>query len=105
MIAHDGSNDPLITYANSSALELWVRKWDQMIGMPSRLTAPIEERKTRAFVLESALRQGPVVGYSGIRMDSLGRRFFIHNATIWTIRNQNGVACGQAASFSNWSFI
>ena len=105
VVAHEGGIDPLISYANSSALKLWVRQWDQMVGMPSKLTAPKEELATRAFALDNALERGALVGYSGIRMDSLGRRFLIHNAAIWTIWNHNGVACGQATSFSNWSFI
>ncbi len=105
VMAHDSSQENLINYANSSALQLWACKWDQLVGKPSCLTAPVDQRKSRAFVLENALRRGSAVGYSGIRVDRLGRKFLIYNALIWTIWNENGDALGQAASFSNWDFI
>ena len=37
VIAHNTNADPLLTYANSAALQLWGRRWSEMIGMPSRL--------------------------------------------------------------------
>ena len=38
--AHDGAQtDPRFIYANKASLELWEANWDQLIGMPSRLSA------------------------------------------------------------------
>ena len=31
--------DPKFIYGNKAALELWEANWDQLIGMPSRLSA------------------------------------------------------------------
>ena len=39
VLAHDGSADPRLIYANAAALQLWGRGWGEMIGLPSRLTA------------------------------------------------------------------
>jgi hypothetical protein len=44
-------------------------------------------------------------GYGGIRVDRDGRRFRIEGARLWTLRDGQGRACGQAASFSNWWWL
>ncbi len=105
VMAHDTSNDPCLNYANAAALKLWCRNWNEMIGMPSRLTAPINERRQRKDVLSQALNQDAVKGYQGIRIDRKGRKFLISNARIWTIWDEKGLFFGQAATFSNWWHI
>ena len=105
VLAHHASNDPLLIYANAAALKLWRRCWSDMVGMPSRLTAPEQERTERAQALSKAQRVDAFQGYRGIRIDSQGRRFVIHNARIWTLWNEHGEACGQAASFSDWWWL
>ena len=105
VLAHDGSSDPALVYANGAALRLWRRRWSQMVGMPSRFTAPEQERQERAQALGSAQKTDAFQGYRGIRIDSEGRRFVIDNARIWTLWDEQGERCGQAASFSNWWWI
>ena len=105
VLAHDGSSDPALIYANAAALRLWRRRWDAMVGMPSQLTAPEQERQERAQALGSAQKMDAFQGYRGIRIDSEGRRFVINNARIWTLWDKQGERCGQAASFSNWWWI
>ncbi len=105
VLAHNWGNDPLINYCNSDGLKLWRRRWNQMVGMPSRLTAPLGESKERNLNLKKALGANSVVGYQGVRVDSLGRRFLIKDASIWTIWTKKSFPCGQAASFSSWDYI
>ncbi len=105
VLAHDGSADPRLTYANRAALVLWRRRWNAMVGLPSRLTAEPAERAGRAVVLERARRCEALEGYSGIRIDSTGRRFRITAARLWTLRDAAGKACGQAAAFSGWWWL
>jgi len=105
LMAHGGGSDPLLIYANSSALRLWRRQWKEMVGMPSRLTAPVEGQFQREIALKKALQFDALSGYEGIRIDSNGKRFAIHDARIWTICNKEGKAFGQAATFSNWHLI
>lgn len=105
VLAHDGGTDPKLTYANAAALELWKLNWQNMIGMPSRLTAPEEERHSRAAALNKAQQVDAIEGYSGIRINSKGQRFHINNACIWTIKDANGKACGQAATIANWCWL
>ena len=102
VLAHDGASDPALIYANAAALQLWERSWDEMIGMPSRLTAEPQERAGRARMLATALQQHASEGYSGVRISKSGRRFQIHNARLWTLWGPGDQPCGQAAAFSNW---
>ena len=105
VLAHHGHPDPRLVYANAAALQLWRRPWAPMVGMPSRLTAPEQERKERANALDRARQRDAYRGYSGIRIDRDGRQFVINNARIWSLWDEQGCRCGQAASFSSWWWI
>jgi hypothetical protein len=105
VLAHDGGADPRLIYANRSALVLWRRRWHEMLGLPSRLTAAPEQRAPRALALAQALDQEALRGYSGIRVDRQGRQFRIEAARLWTLRDTAGMARGQAASFASWWWL
>lgn len=107
VLAHDGADPsgdpgPRLTYANRAALGLWQRPWETMVGMPSRLTAEPAEQPSRSQALMAARALKALTGYRGIRIDSLGRRFQIDGARLWTLRDGGGQPCGQAAAFSSW---
>ncbi len=102
VLAHDNSHDPRLIYANATALRLWERSWQEMIGMPSRCTAEEAAREQRASALQRAQNQDAFEGYSGVRVSRTGQRFMINNARIWTLWDDNGCHCGQAAAFSSW---
>ena len=105
VLAHDGGADPRLIYANRSALGLWRRDWNAMVGLPSRLTAAAAERPARAAALDQARAQEAITNYSGIRIDSAGRRFQIQGARLWSLRDANGQPCGQAACFESWWWL
>lgn len=105
VLAHDGSSDPRLIYANTRALALWRRPWAAMVGMASRLTAEGQERPGRAQMLAEARSRQAISGYSGVRIDSNGRRFQIRGARLWTLWDLQGQAIGQAASFSDWWWL
>ena len=105
VLAHDGGPEPKLTYANAAALGLWDAPWDDLVRLPSRLTAPTTEQAERSLALNKAKSEDAIEGYSGIRISRQGRRFMIQNARIWTLWDQHQYACGQAASFSNWWWI
>ena len=75
------------------------RPWGELVGMPSRLTAEPAERAGRAQALASVQPQHAIADYSGIRIDSQGRRFRISNARVWSLPG------GQAAAFSAWHWL
>jgi hypothetical protein len=105
VLAHDEAADPRLIYANRAALRLWRRRWDTMVGMPSRLTAEPCQRASRAEALERARRRSALQGYGGIRIDSRGRRFRIENARLWRVVDESGSAWGQAAAFGRWWWL
>jgi hypothetical protein len=110
VLAHDGQDPggdpgPRLTYANRAALRLWRRSWGEMVGLPSRLTAPPAERAERRRALVQARAGTAITGYSGIRVDSQGRRFRIRSARVWTLHDGAGRTCGQAACFSDWWWL
>jgi hypothetical protein len=110
VLAHDGADPaddpgPRLIYANAAALRLWHRPWHEQVGLPSRLTAEPQERPNRARMLLDARERHALSGYSGIRIDSRGRRFQIRGARLWTLRDAAGTPCGQAAAFSDWWWL
>ena len=105
VLAHGIGTDPLLVYANAAALQLWGRRWADMVGMPSRLTAPDDVRSERREALQKALSEAVTRNYGGMRIDRDGRRFMIRNARIWTLWDEEQRSCGQAACFSDWWWI
>ena len=79
--------------------------WEAMIGMPSRYTAEAEERVQRASALQQAQQRDACEGYSGVRVSRTGQRFMMSNARIWTLWDETGGHCGQAAAFSSWFLL
>ncbi len=105
VLAHDGSSDPRLIYANAQALALWRRPWAAMVGLASRLTAEAQERPGRAQMLAEARSLQAISGYGGVRIDSSGRRFQLRGARLWSLWDRQGQPIGQAASFSDWWWL
>ena len=110
VLAHDGADPagdpgPRLIYANRAALTLWRRRWEAMVGMPSRLTAEPAARAERAQALLQARAQRAITDYCGIRIDSQGRRFRIEGARLFQLVDDQGTPCGQAACFGRWSWM
>ncbi len=100
VLSHDGAKDPVFTYGNQRAQDLWDTTWEALTQMPSRLSAEADERDARAKMLASLNEQGYLDNYTGIRISTTGRRFFIKQAVIWTLWDDAGRQVGQAATFS-----
>jgi len=109
VLAHGTEQDPKLSYANAAALQLWETRWNELIGMPSRLTAPNSERgersRERSTALGQAKRLDAVQNYRGIRISRKGRRFMINKARIWTLWDAEERVCGQAACFGDWWWL
>ncbi|HMG02675.1 MAG TPA: MEKHLA domain-containing protein [Edaphobacter sp.] len=97
LLAHNTSADPIFIYGNQTAQSLFGYSWDELITLPSRLSAEALERDERQRFLERVQRNGFVSGYSGIRITKNGRRFRIENATVWELIDNTGKHHGQAA--------
>jgi PAS domain-containing protein len=103
VVSHGVEPDPILNYANQTALDLWELSWDRFIKTPSRLTAEPDERAERERLLTQARAEGYYDGYRGVRISSTGRRFRVEQALIWTVIDSAGKPIGQAATFSQWS--
>ncbi|GJE54225.1 MULTISPECIES: MEKHLA domain-containing protein [Methylobacterium] len=99
LLAHDTAPDPCFVYANRMAQENFGYSRDELIGMPSRLSAEAPDRAERDRLLAAVARNGCVAGYSGIRIAKSGRRFPIVDVVVWQLIDADGVTHGQAATY------
>jgi hypothetical protein len=95
------------TYANVHAQELFEYPLEQLLALPSALSAEAPNREERATMLERSKRDGFFTNYVGIRISKSGKRFKMHDGVIWTVYDlhQDGTLdeskiVGQAAAFS-----
>ena len=102
--SHGLETDPVLDYGNRCALELFAMNWEEFTQTPSRLTAEAPNRAERERLLTSVTEKGFTDDYSGVRITADGRRFRIHQATVWNVTDKSGVKIGQAATFSEWDF-
>jgi hypothetical protein len=99
VVAHGTEADPILNYANRTALDLWETDLPTLLSTPSRKTAEPVHRDERAGMLAQAARDGYIDNYRGIRISTTGRRFRIEQAIIWNLVSDDGQPAGQAATF------
>jgi MEKHLA domain len=104
-VSHGAEADPILNYGNAAALALWELSPQELIETPSRLTAEAELREAREHVLAETACKGFVSGYTGVRVSKTGRRFRIHDVTVWNVTDAHGCLLGQAASFGHWTML
>lgn len=105
LVSHGTEADPILNYGNATALALWEMSWDEFTKTPSRLTAEAPNREERARLLAAVTADGFIDDYSGVRISKTGRRFLISQATVWNLLTEDGLPCGQAASFNAWAWL
>lgn len=96
LLAHDrfqeGVTDPQFIYANRHALRAWEASWDELIGLPSRLSAvpDAEVQAERQALLDQAAGSGVIKDYAGWRVSTKGRKFRIKGVTLFNIHDMDG---------------
>jgi hypothetical protein len=105
LLAQDCAADPRFVYANLAAQRLFACCWQELVGMPSRLSAEAEEREQRQELMDSVLARGYVSGYRGRRVTKSGEFFWIEDTTVWNLVDADGTLYGQAAVFPRWSAV
>lgn len=103
--SHGLQDDPILSYGNQAALDLWEMNWEQFTQTPSRLTSEPVNREERARMLAQAKTYGYISDYRGIRISRSGKRFLVERATVWNIHKSDGTPLGQAATFSDWTYL
>ncbi|HND55485.1 MAG TPA: isocitrate lyase/phosphoenolpyruvate mutase family protein, partial [Pirellulaceae bacterium] len=66
VVSHGTQADPILNYANRTALDLWEFDLATILMTPSRLTAEMPERDERSRLLERTRRDGYVDDYRGV---------------------------------------
>ncbi|MEV0050469.1 MEKHLA domain-containing protein [Saccharopolyspora shandongensis] len=102
ILAHDGGSDPRFVYANRTAQRCFEYSWDEIVGMPSRLSAGPDGQADRDRLLDDTRRQGFTDDYRGVRVAASGRRFWIERVLLWNLLDPDGHRCGQAALIREW---
>jgi len=102
VLAHNTDPDPRFIYANKAAQACFEYGWDEMVSLPSRLSAEPVDREDRQRLLDSVARQGFATGYAGLRIAKSGRRFWIEDGVVWQLIDGDGAVRGQAATLAKW---
>lgn len=102
VLAHNTAPDPHFIYANRCAQELFGYTLDEMMALPSRLSAEEPARGERQSLLQQVAKNGFATGYSGMRIAKSGRRFRIEDGVLWQLKDHDGVLQGVAATFATW---
>ena len=104
VLSHNTDPDPIFNYANLAAMKLFEMDWQTITTTPSRESAEPVNRAERDRLLTAVTAHNFIDDYSGVRISSSGRRFFIPKAIVWNVVNENGEYRGQAATFADWDF-
>ena len=105
LVSHNAASDPVFTYGNRTALELFEMSWDEFTALPSRQSAEPLHQAERERVLAIVARQGYIKGYQGIRIAKRGRRVLMWDAIVCNLIDENERYCGQAACYKDWSYL
>lgn len=99
LLAHDSGTDPRFIFANRAACGCFEYPPEELVGLPSRLSAEAPDRAERQALLEAVAAKGFATGYRGLRIAKSGRRFWIEDVTVWNLVDETGVHHGQAATY------
>jgi hypothetical protein len=102
VLAHDTAAVPRFVYANRAAQACFEYAWDEIVGLPSHLSAEPGARAERQRLLEEVTARGFATNYAGVRIAKSGRRFRIEDGVVWQLADAEGIIRGQAASFRRW---
>ena len=102
VLAHSTETVPRFIYANRAAQACFEYGWDELIGLPSHLSADDADRAERQRLLDAVARDGFATNYRGLRIAKSGRRFWIEDGILWQLRDSRGRLRGVAAAFSHW---
>jgi hypothetical protein len=105
LLSHTSAADPLFNYANAKGLELFEFDWQELMSLPSRLSAEPINQAERDKLLAQVTSKGFINDYQGVRISKTGKRFQIRNAIVWNLTDSTGLYQGQAACFSDWIFL
>ena len=105
LVAHGIEEISIFNFGTRKALELFELTWEQFIQLPSRESADQENQEDRQQLMARVKKHGYAGDCSGIRISSTGKRFQITGATVWNVVDEVNRYHGQAALFTQWSYL
>lgn len=105
LASHDAQSEPVYTFGNALALQVWEMTWQEFTSLPSNRCAEPMHREERELFLRDVREKGIARGYSGVRISKSGRRFRIEDVTCWNVLDGRGQRIGQAACYPRWTFL
>jgi 2-aminoadipate transaminase len=105
LLSHNTEAEPVYTFGNALALQLWEMTWLEFTSMQSNRCAERMHRDQREQFLKEVRERGIARGYSGVRISKTGQRFRIEDVTCWNVTNEHGERIGQAACYPRWTFL
>jgi len=99
ILAHNADKDPHFIYANQYALTCFKYTEEEMLALPSRLSAGEQDREERQKLLDTVTKKGIAYNYEGPRVDKNGNTFNIYDGIVWQLRFDDGTIWGQGAIF------
>lgn len=105
VVSHGKESDPILNYGNQIALDLWEMDWNTFTQTPSRQTAEAPNRVEREKMLKQVTQHGYINDYQGVRISSTGKKFWIEQALVCNLTDEQGKFCGQAATFDRWHWL
>jgi hypothetical protein len=105
LLAHNYASDPVFVYGNKVAQQLFEYEWDELVRLPSRLSAEAPNRDQRQRFLTEVQHHGFITGYRGVRISKSGKRFAIEDATVWQLIDPDGRFHGQAALLPKATYL
>jgi hypothetical protein len=101
LLSHRGDAAATLNYGNEFALRLWEYGWEDFTALPSEVTAPPDDRVSRAVAMQKVASDNFVRGYSGRRISATGRLFTITDGIIWRLLDADGTSFGVGAFFKS----
>lgn len=105
VVSHGVEADPVFNFGNQTALDLFELDFSEFTKLPSRKSAEKISQIERNKLLAEVTQNGCINNYTGIRISSTGKRFFIENARVWNLFDEQSEYYGQAAMFESWKII
>ena len=105
IVSHGTETDSVFNFGNRAALALFELSWEEFIRLPSRESADRDNKEDRERLMARVHEDGFATDCRGVRISSTGRRFLITGATVWNVVDKAGKYHGQAAMFTQWTYL
>ncbi|MCP4596462.1 MEKHLA domain-containing protein [Neptuniibacter sp.] len=97
VLSHNAEADPKLDYSNAAGMVQFEISWEELIKLPSRYTAEPQIQEERDRLLKAVTDNGFIDDYQGVRISAKQNRFFVEEAIVWNIVDDEGTYWGQGA--------